>query len=322
MTTRAIAAIVALCMTVIGAAAQAADYPVKPIKAIVPTAPGGAGDVFMRLVGEEIQKRWGKPVIVENRPGGNLNIAARICAEAPNDGHTICILAVEALVYNQFLYKKIPFDPAKDFEPITKLFSITQALVVNSTLRVNSIRELAALSNKKPGTLSYIAPSISLMLLMEKFKKETGADLVRVPFRGGSEVVTAVLSGTTPVAFSGLGTLGPYIRAGKMIGLAVDSTTRSTLFPEIQTLTELGYPSNLSSVYFGLVAPSGTPKAIISKLRDEIVNIANEPGFRRKHLIERGLEPILNTPEEFGQLLKQDRASFERVVMDAGLQPQ
>ena len=100
------------------------------------------------------------------------------------------------------------------------------------------------------------------------------------------------------------------------------STTRSTLFPEIQTLTELGYPSNLSSVYFGLVAPSGTPKAIISKLRDEIVNIANEPGFRQKHLIERGLEPILNTPEEFGQLLKQDRASFERVVMDAGLQPQ
>jgi tripartite-type tricarboxylate transporter receptor subunit TctC len=160
------------------------------------------------------------------------------------------------------------------------------------------------------------------MLLMEKFKKETGADLVRVPFRGGSEVVTAVLSGTTPVAFSGLGTLGTYIRAGKMTGLAVDSPTRSALFPEIQTLTELGYPSKLSSVYFGLVAPSGTPKAIISKLRDEIVNIANEPGFRRKHLIERGLEPILNTPEEFGQLLKQDRASFERVVMDAGLQPQ
>ena len=276
----------------------------------------------MRLVGEEIQKRWGKPVIVENRPGGNLNIAARICAEAPNDGHTICILAVEALVYNQFLYKKIPFDPAKDFEPITKLFSITQALVVNSTLNVHSIDELAAVSKAKPDTLSYIAPSISLMLFMEKFKKETGADLVRVPFRGGSEVVTAVLSGTTPVAFSGLGTLGTYIRAGKMTGLAVDSTTRSSLFPEIATLTELGYPSSLSSVYFGLVAPSGTPKAIISKLRDEIVNIANEPGFRRKHLIERGLEPILNTPEEFGQLLKQDRASFERVVMDAGLQPQ
>jgi tripartite-type tricarboxylate transporter receptor subunit TctC len=302
--------------------ALAQDYPTRPVKAIVAVGAGGTGDIFMRVLGEELHKRWGQPIVVENRPGGASNIGARACADASPDGYTICIMPGEPLAYNQFLYKKLTFDPVRDFEPIVNLFFNTQALVVNAALKVKTVDELVALSKAKAGTLSYTAPSLPLALYLEKLKRERGADWVSIPFRGGGDTTNAVLSGSTPIAFLGMQNFISHLQAGTMIGLAVDGAQRSPLFPDIPTLAELGYHGNLTRVYFGLVAPAGTPRPIIDKVRADVVRIGDDPAFRKKQFVERALEPILNTPEEFARFLIADRAMSERVVKEAGLQPQ
>jgi tripartite-type tricarboxylate transporter receptor subunit TctC len=316
---RALPAVALLLMT---GQAAAQDYPTRPVRAIVAVGAGGTGDIMMRVLGEELHRRWGQPVVVENRPGGASNIGARACAEAQPDGYTICMTPGEPLAYNQFLYKKLPFDPAKDLEPITNVFFNTQALVVNAALNVRTVDELVALSKAKAGTLSYTAPSLPLSLYLEKLKRERGADWVSIPFRGGGDTTNAVLSGSTPIAFLGMQNFISYLQAGTMRGLATDGAQRSPLFPDIPTLAELGYRGNLTRVYFGLVAPAGTPKAIISKIREDVAAIGRDPAFRQKQFIDRALEPILSTPEEFTRFLIEDRLTSERVVKEAGLQPQ
>ena len=302
--------------------AFADDYPTRPIRAITATSAGGTSDVFMRLIGEGFLKHWGQPIIVENRPGGNMMIGGHACAAAPNDGYTICILPIETLSYAPFLYRNVAYDPQKDFVPITNPFFNTQVLVASTALDVKTLDELAALSKQKPRTLSYTVPSASLALFMDKWKAATGADLVRVPFRGGGEAVNGMLSGATPVAMFGLANWISFLRGGQVRGLAIDSGQRSPLFPDIPTLTELGYGANPTRIYFGIVAPAGTPAPIVHKLRDQIALIGNDPEFRRKRLIEMGLDPVFNTPEEFAQYLKDDRVNAERVVKESGLQPQ
>jgi tripartite-type tricarboxylate transporter receptor subunit TctC len=304
------------------APAVAQDYPTRPIRALTATSAGGTSDIFMRLIGEEMHKGWGQPIIVENRPGGGMTIGGRACAEAPNDGYTICILPAETLAYNQFLFKKIPYDPDKDFAPITNPFFNTQVLVVSSALNVASLDELAATSKAKPGTLSYTVPSVPLALFMDKWKETSGADLVKVPFKGGGEAVNGVLSGATPVAFFGLANWISHIRSGAVKPLVVDGDARSALLPDVPTLRELGYDGPLTRVYFGIVAPAGTPPPIIAKLQDKIARIGADPTFRRQRLVEAGLEPVFDTPEKFGQFLKEDRARSERIVKEAGLEPQ
>ena len=304
------------------ASAIAQDYPTRPIRVLTATSAGGTSDIFMRVVGEEIQKRWGQPIVVENRPGGGMTIGGRACAEAPNDGYTICILPVETLSYNQFLFKRLPYDPEKDFEPITNPFFNTQVLVASSALNVTTLEALAAYSKAKPGTLSYTAPSVPLALFLEHWKQETGADLVKVPFKGGGEAVNGVLSGATPVAFFGLSNWIAQIRAGAVKPIAVDGDVRSPLLPDVPTLRELGYRGPLTRVYFGIVAPAGAPKAILVKIRDELTRIGADPTFRRQRLIDQGLEPVFDTPEEFARFLREDRAASARIVKDSGREPQ
>jgi tripartite-type tricarboxylate transporter receptor subunit TctC len=303
-----------------GAIAQ--DYPGKPIRVIASSAPGGISDIFMRTVGEELTRRWGQPIVIENRVGGGMNIGGRACAEAPPDGTTICIMSNEVVTYNQYLYKNPGFDAEKTIAPITNLFFLTQMLVVNSSLKVKSLTELAALSKAKPGTLSYSAPAAPLQLFMENFNKEQGADLVRVPFKGGGDAVNGVLSGATPITFLGVGNLIAHLQSGTMTGLVVDSEVRSPLYPDVPTLREVGYRGPVTRSYFALYAPVGMPSAIVQKIATEVRQIAAEPAFRDKHLIARGLEPVFNTPEAFAQFVREDRAEALRVVKDAGLQPQ
>jgi tripartite-type tricarboxylate transporter receptor subunit TctC len=304
------------------APACADDFPSRPIRAITATSAGGTSDIFMRLIGERILKDWGQPIVVENRPGGSMMIGGRACAEAANDGYTICILPIETLSYAPFLYKSVPYDPQKDFVPITNPFFNTQVMVAGAALGVNSLDDLAALSKKKPRTLSYTVPSASLALFLERWKSATGADLVRVPFRGGAEAVNGVLSGATPVAMFGLANWIALLRGGQVRGLAIDSAERSPLFPDIPTLTELGYGPNPTRIYFGIVAPAGTPSPIVHRLAAEIAAIGNDPEFRRKRLVEMGLDPVFDTPEVFAAFLAQDRANAERVVRESGLQMQ
>src|SRR5262249_43300009 len=191
-----------------------------------------------------------------------------------------------------------------------------------SSLNVKTLGELAALSKAKPDTLSYVVPSVPLALFMEDWKRTSGADLVKVPFKGGAEAVNGVLTGATPVAFFGLANWIPQIRSGTVRPLAVDSAQRSPLIPDVPTLAELGYGDNLTRIYFGIVAPAGTPSAITQRLAAEIARIGAIPEFRQKRLIDMGLEPVFSTPEEFAAFLKQDRAISERVVKESGLQPQ
>jgi tripartite-type tricarboxylate transporter receptor subunit TctC len=303
-------------------ASAAEPWPQRNVRFIVTLPPGSGVDLGARLFAERLSAKWGQPVVVENRPGGASNIGARACAEAPPDGYTICIMPGEPLAYNQFLFRKLAFDPAKDFAPIVNLFFNIQALVINSALKVKTVDELVALSKAKAGTFSYTAPSLPLALYLEKLKRERGADWVAIPFRGGGETANAVLSGSTPIAFLGLQNFISHLQSGTMTGLAVDSAERSPLFPDIPTLAELGYRGNLTRVYFGLVAPAGTPKQIIDKIHDDVVRVAGDPAFRKKQLTDRALEPILNTPEEFARFLVADRIVSKRVVDEAGLQPQ
>src|SRR5215470_2770425 len=181
-----------------GAVAQ--TYPAKPIRVITANSPGGTSDIFVRALGDELQARLGQPILIENRSGGGMNIAGRACAEAANDGYTICLLPNETLTLNQFTFKSIPYDPEKDFEPITNAFINTQVMVVSAALHVGSLDALAQVSKTKPGTLSYSALAIPMQITIENWKKKTGADLVYVPVRGGGDMVNGLLTGTTPVA--------------------------------------------------------------------------------------------------------------------------
>lgn len=301
---------------------SAQEYPARLIKALTNVSVGGTFDIFIRALGDELHRRWGQPVIIEPRPGGNFIIAGRACGEAPADGYTICALSGETLVYSEFLSKNVPYNPVKDFTPITNMFFNTQVLVVNASLGVKTLQELAELARAKPKTLAYLAPAVPQRLFMERFIARQGIDIVNVPFRGGGEALTSILTGATPIAFFGGANFLPYVRDGKMNALAVDSGTRSPLYPDTPTLAELGYGDKLTRNYFGLVAPAGTPPAIIDRLYNQIVAIISEPSFRQQHLIERGLEPIANTPAEFTQFLREDRIAFEQIAREAGLQPQ
>ncbi len=303
-------------------AAGAEDYPARPVRAIGATSAGGISDIFMRVLGEELHRRLGQPIVVENRPGGNFTIAARACAEAPPDGYTVCILPAEAVSYNQYMFKTIGYDPDKDLAPVTNLFFITQVLAVSTKLGVKSLPELAALSKSKPGTLSYTAPGVAQALFVETFKQDTGADLVRVPFKGGGDAITGMLSGATPVVFLGLGNVIPHLREGVARGIVVDSEKRSALFPEVPTIMEGGYRGDITRSYFGLFAPPATPPALIARLSREIVSIVQDPAFRDKHLVSRGLEPAVSTPDEFAVFLRKDRQVAERVVRQSGLSAQ
>ena len=207
--------------------AAAQTYPARPIRVIVTTSPGGISDVFVRALSEPLHKRLGQPVVVENRAGGFMILGARACAEAAPDGYTLCVMPSEPLTYNLFTQKSLPYDPVKSFDPVTNFFFITQALGVSAKLGVKTVDELAAYSKPKAGTLSYSAPSTSLVYFMENWKKKTGADLVRVPFKGGGDTVTNMLSGVTPVGFLGLGNFLSYIRAGQVTPLLVDSASAS-----------------------------------------------------------------------------------------------
>jgi tripartite-type tricarboxylate transporter receptor subunit TctC len=319
---RFLPAIVGLLVTAGASPALAQDYPSRPIKAVTTTSAGGISDIFMRALGEVLQKRWGQAIVVENRPGGMQNVGARACSEAPPDGYTICILNTDPIVYNQFLLKSMPFDPEKGVEPVTNLYHLIQMLVVNAQLKVKTIDELIALSKAKPGTLSYLTASPALALYMERLKEHKGADWVRVPFKGGGEAVTAILNGSTPIGLIGEGNVIGQIHVGAMTPLVMLNNIRSPQFPLVPTLAETGYTGAPSQSWYGLFVPPGTPRPIIDKLSKEIGNIVGDPAFRERHLISRSLVPAANTPEQFAEQIHKDRAVAQQVVKDAGLEPQ
>ena len=312
-------AVTCLCGTNLDSHAQ--NYPSRPVKAVTDVGTGGTYDIFVRALGEELNKRWGQGIVVEPHAGGNAVIGNRACAESPPDGYTICFLSNQGLVANEFLYKKLPYTRTS-FSPIMNLFYNTQVIVVNASLNVKTLDELAALAKAKPGTLNYVVPGIFQRVFFERFNKQYGTDLVAIPFKGGGDALTGVLSGVIPIAFIGGANFAPYVRDGKMVALAVDSIARSPLFPDTPTLTELGYPDNMSRTYLNLMAPAGTPQDIIIKVHATVTAIMNDPAFRQRHVVDRGLEPVVDTPEQFTRFLENERKSTQALVKEAGVEPQ
>jgi tripartite-type tricarboxylate transporter receptor subunit TctC len=302
--------------------ASADDYPSRPIRVFTTSSAGGLSDIFMRVLNEALRDRIGQPLIIENKPGGAGNIAARACQDSAPDGYTICIINADTMIYNQFLFKSIPFDPEKGLTPIVNLFHLIQVLVVNSSLNAKTVDELVAVSKAKPGTLNYLTASIPCVVYMDSLKRDKGADWVRVPFKGGGEAVTAILGGTTPIGLIGLGNVTSQIKAGKMTALALVNNIRTPLLPDVPTLADLGYKGAASETWYGLFAPPGTPKAIIDKLNGEVVKVVSDPGFREKYIISRGLVPAIDTPEQFAKDIAADRAAAREVVKESGLEPQ
>lgn len=304
-----------------GCAAQA--YPTRPIRVIVATSPGGISDIFIRAIGDDLHKAMGQPLVIENRAGGGFNIAARACASADGDGYTICVLPAEAVTYNIFLMKNLGFDPVSDLAPITNLFFITQALALSSSLKVKTLTELASLSKARSGTLSYSAAGYSQTLFVESFKKQSGADIVRLPFKGGGDAVTGLITGSTPVTFVGVGNLIAHINSGAVVPVLVDSATRSPLAPDAPTIAEHGYKGDITRSYFGLFAPAKISPTVSQKVREEISLVVGRPEFVEKQFTQRGLVPaISDSTEEFAAFLRIDRDLTARVVKESGLQPQ
>jgi tripartite-type tricarboxylate transporter receptor subunit TctC len=317
----AVAAVIAASASMTGPA-FAQDYPNRTIRGITTTSAGGISDIFLRALGDELQKRWGQTFIVENRPGGSQNVGTRACSEAPPDGYTICIVNADPLVYNQFRIKNMPFNPETVLQPVTGLYHLIQNLAVNSDLGVKTVDELVALSKAKPKTLSYLTASTPMQIYMDWMVKEKGADWVRVPFRGGGQALQAVLQGSTPIALIGEANMLSSMQAGKVTALAMINNIRSRFFPQVPTLEETGYKGPPSRSWYGIFVPPGTPKPIVDKLHKEILAIVEQPEFMDKHVIQRSLTPFLNTPEEFAEIIKKDRVAAEKMMKDAGIEPQ
>ena len=314
-------AVLALAAPAIPAAAD--DYPSRPIRVIASQGAGGLSDIWMRAVADQMGPLLGSgaSVVIEDRTGAAGTIGARACGEAAPDGYTFCIIPVEAVAINPVINPVAGWDPAKSLAPVTKAFYLTQVFAVNASLGAKNFDELIKLAKAKPKTLSYMAPSISKVAFMEELNKNNGIDFVRVPFKGGGDAVNSMLSGTTPIAIFGIGNLVQFLRNGQVLGYAVDGAKRSPLGPNIPTFKELGYTQHLLPTFFGIYAPTGTPKPIIDKMNQVVVKVASDPEFQKRNMDSRGLEPVLNSPEQFAKELEVDRADGRAAIKASGLYP-
>jgi tripartite-type tricarboxylate transporter receptor subunit TctC len=299
---------------------RAQEYPTRPIKIIINVSVGGVFDTFTRALGAELQKQWTQPVIIEPRPGGNFILAGRACAEAAPDGYTLCALTGETLIQAPLLYKDARYTQEKAFVPISQLFYSTQLFVAHSGINVRSLADLPEAAKKEP--ISFAGLTLSNRLFISRFNKRHGTDIVFVPQRGGSDAVNNVVAGTTGIAISSGATFLPLVQDKRVIPLAVDSLNRSPLYPEVQTLTEAGYPERIARNYLGLVVPAGTPEPVISRVYETVARIASSPDFRERSLIQKGLEPVFSTPKEFGTFLADDTESFISLMKEADIVPQ
>ncbi|HZT25222.1 MAG TPA: tripartite tricarboxylate transporter substrate binding protein [Pseudolabrys sp.] len=304
------------------AGAARAEYPDHPIRVLTTSSAGGISDTFMRVLNDRLRPILGQSLVIENKPGAAGNIAAHACQEAPPDGYTICIINADPMIYNQYLFKTLTFDPEKGLTPIVNLFHLIQVLVVNSDLKVKSVDDLVALSKRKPKTLSYLTASLPLVVYMERLNKQKGSDWVRVPFKGGGEATNAILSGSTPIALIGLGNVIGHIQAGKMTPLVLVNNIRTPLLPDVPTLADLGYTGPPSQTWYGLFAPAGTPKEVVTKIHDAVIKVFADKAFVDQYVINRGQVPAIDTPEEFAAQIKAERATAEEVVKESGMKPQ
>ena len=299
--------------------AEAQAYPAKPIRLVVPFPPGGPLDVIARTIGQKATEDWGQPVIVDNRPGAGGDIGADIVAKSAPDGYTIVMGALSTHAVNVTLYGNLPYDPIKDFAPIGLVAITPNVLVLNPNVPATSVQELIRYAKANPGKLSFGSGSNGSAghLAGELFKVDAGVDMVHVPYKGGAPAMQDLLAGQIQLMFDNLANSMPQVKAGKLKALAVTTAKRSSLVPDLPTLTEAGVPNFDIYTWFGLLAPAGTPKDIIAKWNAELVKILGTPEVKER-LLAQGAEPAPGSPEQFAALIKSEIPKYAKIVKDSG----
>jgi tripartite-type tricarboxylate transporter receptor subunit TctC len=299
-------------------------YPTRPIRFICPYVAGGAGDIFTRTIAQKLTEALGHSVVVDNRPGANGGIGTELVAKAAPDGYTLLMGNSGPLAVNPVLYKKVPYDPVKDFAPITQGTSYMYVLVVSAALPVASLNEFTALLKSKPGQMTYGSTGIGggNYLSGELFNLMTGTQSIHVPYTGSAAALAALLGGQLNYMFDTVITSMPHLRAGRLRGIGVTARRRASSLPEVPTLDELGLKGFELTQWQAVVAPAGTPKPVVDLLYREVVKALRMPDVIERLATQGGNELVGNTPEEFAQVIKSDLAKYAKLVKAAGIQPQ
>jgi tripartite-type tricarboxylate transporter receptor subunit TctC len=308
-----------LLLTVETASAQS-NFPNRPIKILIGFTPGTAPDVVARILADRFAADWGAPVVIENVPGAGSNIATGYVAKATADGYTLLMGGNGALVINPSLFETLPFDPQKDFAPISQIFIAANVLVLPPEQPVKSVADLVALAKAQPGKLSYAHAGVgtSQHLAAELFKYMAHVDIKGVPYRGTTAFMPDLLANRITMSFANITNAMPLVREGKLRALAITSIKRSALAPDLPTMAESGYPGFEAVPWFGLLAPSGTPQEVIDKIHDETVKVMALPEVRKK-FEELGIEAVGNTPGEFAAVIKKETPEWAKVIKEADI---
>lgn len=311
---------IALAGAVLATAASAADsYPTRPVRMIVPYAPGGNADIQARYMAERLTAVLGKQFVVDNRGGANGMIGMELAARAPADGYTIMLVA-SGFAVNPSLFPKVPYDVLKDFEPISLIGETPLLVVANPSLRANSVKELLALAKSKPGDLNFGSSGIGspAHLSGALLQMMTGVNIVHVPHKGTAAVNVAVMSGQIQLAFPSITSALPHVKAGKLKALAITVKSRSLLAPDIPSMHEAGVPGYEASIWNALLAPAGTPKPIVNRLNQAVVQTLKSPQARERYA-RVGAEIRYNSPEEFRAFIRSEIAKWAKVLRAAGV---
>ena len=300
--------------------AHAQSWPSKPVRIIVPFPPGGTTDIVARSLGVELQKMWGQPVIIENRAGAGGNVGAEAVAKSPNDGYTLLMGTVGTHAINAPLFaqagNKMPFDPVKDFVPITLAAGVPNVMVVNPKVPVNSVSEFIAYAKANPGKLNMASSGngTSIHLTGELFKTMTGTYMVHLPYRGSAPAVSDLLAGNTDLMFDNLPSALPHIKAGKLKALAVTSRARSPALPNVPTIEEAAKLNGFdASSWFGLFAPAGTSRTIVDKIQADVAKALAMPEVRER-FVAQGAQPSGSTPDQFAAFIRAETDKWTKVV--------
>ena len=311
----------ALCS--FGFALAQAPFPSKPVRLIVTSPPGGSNDILNRIVGAKLAELLAQPVLIDNRPGASGFVAAEMVAKSAPDGYTLLAATEATLVANPLFFRKVPYDPQRDFAPVTIAVEIGYVLLVHPSVPAKSVEELIALARTTPGRLNYASSGngSAFHIGMELFKRMAGVDIVHVPFKGSALSVNAMLAGEVQIMLNGTPNGVPLAKSGKLRALAVAGARRSPLAPELPTIAESGLPGYEMSGWFGTVAPAGTPAAVIAALNREYVRALHLPEVRER-LEGYGFEVVGNTPEEFASRMRSESQRLARVIEESGAKPE
>ena len=320
MNTRRLALSMALFGCLYGVAASAQDYPSKPVRLIIPFAPGGSNDILGRLIGNKLAEATGQQVVIDNRGGAGGSIGVDLAAKSAPDGYTLVIGHIGTLAVNPTLYKNLPYDPIKDLQPISMLAKVANIMVVHPSLPAKSVKELIALAKAKPGSLVYGSGGNGGAghLATEYFKLMTKTDIVHIPYKGTAPATIDLLAGQTQLVFGGIPGIAGHVRNGKLRALGVSTSKRLVVFPEVPTIAEAGVPGYEATQWYGVLAPAGTPPVIVARLNKDIIS-ALENAQVQQRLAEDGSEPLPSTPNEFTAFIKSETVRWAPVIKAAGI---